>query len=88
MVIKRFVYEPPLSRDLSEMRVNGQHHPAPKGICMVGSSPVGGATCTPGTTPDNTGYSCYPTGYVPAVGACSLGTQPQAGCATGSFPNT
>ncbi len=52
MVTKRFVYEPPVALDLSEMGVSGQHRrlpPRPEGthrqefgiqLCQVGSAPT------------------------------------------------
>ena len=86
MSIQRPVYEPPCAIDLSELNVTGQG--GPKGVCFTGHAPVGAATCKPGTSPENTGYDCAPTGLNPEVGGCSTGTSPSALCYVGSAPNT
>jgi hypothetical protein len=81
---KRFLYEPPLSMDLSQMRVDGQTHPGgpvPEGICSDGQAPSGGG-CAKGPTPSGTTGDCGG-GYLPDSPKCTIGSNAITGCSAG-----
>ncbi len=81
----RRVYEPPVSRDLSELHAVGQV--GPMGICVPGSAP-GAATCRYGGYPVQDPALCAPYGLAPQTGGCTSGGSPASGCLAGSIPNT
>lgn len=92
MTKRRLSYEPPLSRDLSDLDASGQET---QGVCMVGYAPYtdtcqsgsrpSAIGCAVGQLPSDQGAACDPTGVSPLVGGCATGTKAQRGCIAGSF---
>jgi hypothetical protein len=78
----RPTYEPPFSRDLSELNVSGQV--GPQGICMPGGAISGNFTCTRGTSPVSNPATCSPVGSNPKLGGCSKGNSAFSSCQSGS----
>ena len=79
MTARRFVYEPPVSRDLSELSVAGQGRN--EGVCRSGAKPY--TQCMAGPNP--TGGTCTPSGTgVLEDPACSAGSTALIGCTRGS----
>jgi len=74
------LYEPPISRNLSDFNANGQYKP--EAICQNGNSPIS-FTCADGGNPTQPD-SCAPTGLLPTYGRCTNGGNAVEGCFAGS----
>ncbi len=79
---RRPPYEPPVSRDLSELTVSGQVEP--QGICEGGSAISGNVSCAFGRSPVGNPTYCSPVGSNAALGGCGVGSRAETDCYSGA----